>query len=165
MIRTPVGDKYVLEAMQTSGTTLGGEPSGHIILGNLHTTGDGILTAVKLAELLVRRGVSLDELVGGYRPYPQVLDGLRVPRKIPIEESPDLSRLIGEAQAQLANSGRMVVRYSGTEPLLRIMAEGQEMNLVKTVVGTLKAKASHFYHSQEKNQTQEASGLGAETGP
>ncbi len=156
LTRTPVGDKYVLEAMQTSGATLGGEPSGHIILGNPHTTGDGILTAVKLAELLVRRRVSLDDLVAGYRPYPQVLDGLRVSRKVPLDQSPELSRLIGEAQARLANSGRMVVRYSGTEPLLRIMAEGRDMSQLKTVVETLKAEASRFYNSLEDNQIQGA---------
>ena len=149
MIRAPVGDKNVLEAMQTSGAVLGGEPSGHIILGDLHTTGDGILTAVKLAELLVRRGLSLDDLVAGYRPFPQVLDGLRVSRKIPIEQSPELSALIGNARAQLSDSGRMVVRYSGTEPLLRIMAEGRELAQVKAAVESLKAEASQFYNSLE----------------
>ena len=149
LIRTPVGDKYVLEAMRTSGAVLGGEPSGHIILGNLHTTGDGILTAVKLAELLVRRGLSLDDLVAGYRPFPQVLDGLRVSRKIPIEQSPELSALIGNARAQLSDSGRMVVRYSGTEPLLRIMAEGRELAQVQAAVENLKAEASQFYNSLE----------------
>ena len=149
LIRTPVGDKHVLEAMQTSGAVLGGEPSGHIILGDLHTTGDGILTAVKLAELLVRRGLSLDDLVAGYRPFPQVLDGLRVSRKIPIEQSPELSALIGNARAQLSDSGRMVVRYSGTEPLLRIMAEGRELAQVKAAVESLKAEASQFYNSLE----------------
>lgn len=149
LIRTPVGDKHVLEAMQTSGAVLGGEPSGHIILGDLHTTGDGLLTAVKLAELLVRRGVSLDDLVAGYRPFPQVLDGLRISRKVPIEQSPELSRLIGNAQAQLSDSGRMVVRYSGTEPLLRIMAEGRELSQVQAAVDRLKAEASQFYNSLE----------------
>jgi phosphoglucosamine mutase len=149
LIRAPVGDKNVLEAMQTSGAVLGGEPSGHIILGDLHTTGDGILTAVKLAELLVRRGLSLDDLVAGYRPFPQVLDGLRVSRKIPIEQSPELSALIGNARAQLSDSGRMVVRYSGTEPLLRIMAEGRELAQVKAAVESLKAEASQFYNSLE----------------
>ena len=149
LIRTPVGDKHVLEAMQTSGAVLGGEPSGHIILSDLHTTGDGLLTAVKLAELLVRRGASLDDLVAGYRPFPQVLDGLRVSRKIPIDESPELSRLIGDARTQLSDSGRMVVRYSGTEPLLRIMAEGRELAQVQAAVDRLKAEASQFYNSLE----------------
>ena len=149
LIRTPVGDKHVLQAMQASGAVLGGEPSGHIILGDLHTTGDGLLTAVKLAELLVRRGASLDELVAGYRPFPQVLDGLRVSRKVPIDQSPELSRLIGDARAQLSDSGRMVVRYSGTEPLLRIMAEGREPAEVKAAVDRLKAEASQFFNSLE----------------
>ena len=150
LMRTPVGDKHVLEAMQTSGAVLGGEPSGHIILSDLHTTGDGLLTAVKLAELLVRRGESLDNIVAGYHPFPQILDGLRVSRKIPIEQSPELSRLIGNAQAQLSDSGRMVVRYSGTEPLLRIMAEGKELAQVQAAVDKLKAEATQFYNSLEK---------------
>ncbi len=149
LIRTPVGDKHVQQAMQASGAVLGGEPSGHIILSDLHTTGDGLLTAVKLAELLVRSGASLDELVSGYRPFPQVLDGLRVSRKIPIDQSPELSRLIGDARAQLSDSGRMVVRYSGTEPLLRIMAEGSELAQVQTAVDGLKAEVSQFFNSLE----------------
>lgn len=149
LIRAPVGDKHVLQAMQTSGAVLGGEPSGHIILGDLHTTGDGLLTAVKLAELVVRRGQSLDDLVAGYRPFPQVLDGLVVSRKVPIDQSPELSRLIGNARAQLSDSGRMVVRYSGTEPLLRIMAEGRELARVQAAVDRLKAEASRFFNSLE----------------
>jgi len=149
LIRTPVGDKHVLQAMQASGAVLGGEPSGHIILGDQHTTGDGLLTAVKLAELVVRRGQSLDDLVAGYRPFPQVLDGLRVSRRVPIDQSPELSRLIGEARAQLSDSGRMVVRYSGTEPLLRIMAEGRELAQVQAAVDSLKAEASQFFNSLE----------------
>lgn len=149
LIRTPVGDKHVLQAMQASGAVLGGEPSGHTILGDLHTTGDGLLTAVKLAELVVRRGESLDELVAGYRPFPQVLDGLRVSRRVPIDQSPELSRLIGDAQAQLSDSGRMVVRYSGTEPLLRIMAEGRELAQVQATVDKLKHEASRFFNSLE----------------
>ena len=149
LIRTPVGDKHVLQAMQASGAVLGGEPSGHIILRDLHTTGDGLLTAVKLAELLVRRGASLDDLVAGYRPFPQVLDGLRVSRRVPIDQSPELSRLIGDARAQLSDSGRMVVRYSGTEPLLRIMAEGRELAQVQAAVDSLKAEASRFFNSLE----------------
>lgn len=149
LIRTPVGDKHVLQAMQASGAVLGGEPSGHMILSDLHTTGDGLLTAVKLAELLVGRGASLDDLVAGYRPFPQVLDGLRVSRRVPIDQSPELSRLIGDAQAQLSDSGRMVVRYSGTEPLLRIMAEGRELAQVQATVDKLKYEASQFFDSLE----------------
>ncbi len=149
LIRTPVGDKHVLQAMQASGAVLGGEPSGHIILGDLHTTGDGLLTAVKLAELPVGGGASLDDLVAGYRPFPQVLDGLRVSRKVPIDQSLDLSRLIGNARAQLSDSGRMVVRYSGTEPLLRIMAEGRELAQVQAAVDKLKYEASQFFKSLE----------------
>lgn len=150
LVRTSVGDKYVLEAMKTSGAILGGEPSGHVILGKLQTTGDGILTAVKLTDLLLRRGISLDELACGYEPYPQVLDGVRVDQKIPLEEFPQLACLIRNAKAQLGDSGRMVVRYSGTEPLLRIMAEGQEMTQVAEVVKNLKTRLCALFNSLKK---------------
>jgi len=96
---------------------------------------------------VVRRGESLDDLVAGYRPFPQVLDGLRVSRRVPIDQSPELSRLIGEARAQLSDSGRMVVRYSGTEPLLRIMAEGREPAQVQAAVDKLKHEAAQFFNS------------------
>jgi len=150
LVRTPVGDKYILEAMKMSGAILGGEPSGHVILGKLQTTGDGILTAVKLTELLLRRRISLDELACGYEPYPQVLDGVRVAQKLPIEESPQLNFLIRRAKAQLGGSGRMVVRYSGTEPLLRIMAEGHEMSQVDEVVKDLKTQLCILFSSLKK---------------
>ena len=81
MIRAAVGDKYVLEAMQSTGANLGGEPSGHIILSDYHTTGDGILTALKLCETMLNGKVSLKELADEYSPFPQVLDGLRVRRR------------------------------------------------------------------------------------
>jgi len=150
LVRTRVGDKYILEAMKISGAILGGEPSGHVILGKLQTTGDGILTAVKLTDLLLRRRISLDELACGYEPYPQVLDGVRVAQKIPIEDSPEISCLIRRAKAELGNSGRMVVRYSGTEPLLRIMAEGQELSQVTEVVKDLKTELCIFFSSIKK---------------
>ncbi|MCI0624572.1 MAG: phosphoglucosamine mutase [Acidobacteria bacterium] len=138
-LRAAVGDRYVLEMMRVCGANLGGEPSGHVILSDCHTAGDGILTAVKLAEVLVSRGVSLDALADEYHPYPQVLDGLKVRQKIPLE-TPDIADLIQRAEDRLGDSGRLVVRYSGTEPLLlRIMAEGADGAQVQALVRQLKS--------------------------
>ena len=136
-LRASVGDRYVLEMMTQSDARLGGEPSGHIILLDSHTAGDGILTAVKLAEVVVKSGVSLDKLAEGFHPYPQVLDGLKVRKKIPLED-PAISDVIKRAEQGFGTSGRLVIRYSGTEPLLRIMAEGPEDARVRSIVSELK---------------------------
>ena len=136
-LRASVGDRYVLEVMKESGARLGGEPSGHVILLDSHTAGDGILTAVKVAEVLAASGSTLDELADGFHPYPQVLDGLRVQKKIPLE-NPAIAELIRSAQDRFGESGRLVIRYSGTEPLLRIMAEGPDDEKVRAVVAELK---------------------------
>ncbi len=151
LVRSAVGDRNVLIDMLKSGSVLGGEPSGHIILRALHNTGDGILTGIKLTELLCRNGLALDDVLQAYKPYPQVLDGLKVTRKISIQESPQLSRLIETARDDLRDSGRMVVRYSGTEPLLRIMAEGQEIQKVKNTVEKLKNKIGLFFEAMESS--------------
>jgi phosphoglucosamine mutase len=140
LVRAAVGDKYVLEEMRSVGANIGGEPSGHMILRDYHTTGDGILTAVKLAELLFVERLSLDELAIGFHPFPQVLDGLRVRQKVPIEDSPEVLRLIEDAENELRGAGRVVIRYSGTEPLLRIMAEGENYSQIKVIVSQLKSK-------------------------
>jgi len=138
LLRASVGDRYVLEKMKQSGARLGGEPSGHVILLDSHTAGDGILTAVKLAEALVGNRASLDELADGFHPFPQVLDALRVRKKLPLE-NPAIARLIADAEKRFGQSGRLVIRYSGTEPLLRIMAEGPDGAKVKSIVTELKA--------------------------
>jgi phosphoglucosamine mutase len=140
LLRAAVGDRYVLEMMRQVGANLGGEPSGHIVLSDRHTTGDGILTAVKLTEILSTRKVGLDELADGFRPYPQVLEGLRVRSKIPLENSPEIGQMIEAAEEQLKGKGRIVVRYSGTEPLLRIMAEGEDHDQVEALVSALKSR-------------------------
>jgi phosphoglucosamine mutase len=139
LLRAAVGDRYVLEMMRQVGANLGGEPSGHIVLSDCHSTGDGILTAVKLAEILSARKVSLDELTDGFRPYPQVLESLRIRNKIPLEDSPEIGQVIEAAKGRLKGKGRIVVRYSGTEPLLRIMAEGEDRDQVEALVSALKS--------------------------
>jgi phosphoglucosamine mutase len=139
-LRAAVGDRYVLEMMKEVGANLGGEPSGHVVLRDHHTTGDGVLTAVKLAEIVAERKISLEELGDGFRPYPQVLDGLKVREKIPLNTSPEIARLLKAVEEQLNGSGRLVVRYSGTEPLLRIMAEGEDAVRVRQLVERLKTE-------------------------
>lgn len=138
LVRAAVGDRYVLEEMGRAGANLGGEPSGHIILRDLHTTGDGCLTAVTMAKLVAARKARLEALGEGFRPFPQILEGLRVKHKIPLEDSPEMLGLIQAAEGRLRGAGRVVVRYSGTEPLLRIMAEGKDATLVRELVEVLK---------------------------
>jgi phosphoglucosamine mutase len=144
LIRAGVGDKYVLEEMERFGSNLGGEPSGHIILKDLHTTGDGLLTALKVAELVAVENKSLDELGSDFHPFHQILEGLRVPRKVPIESSAELKALVAEGEKQLQGKGRLVIRYSGTEPLLRIMAEGDDYNQIRSLVDHLTRKFSEL---------------------
>ncbi len=126
MIRAPVGDKYVLEEMLRSGATLGGEQSGHVIFLGDHTTGDGLLTAVRVAGIMVERGRPLAELLEGLAVYPQVIRNVRVREKPPLEGLFEVSAAIRAAEERLGNSGRVIVRYSGTEPLARIMVEGED---------------------------------------
>ncbi len=125
MLRAPVGDKYVLEEMQKSGAALGGEQSGHIIFSRDHTTGDGLLTALRVMEIIVRSGKSLADLAGDLEVFPQVIKNIRVRHKKPLDQIPEVARAIAEAERALDGSGRVVVRYSGTEPLARVMVEAQ----------------------------------------
>ena len=125
LIRTAVGDRYVLEAMQRGGYRIGGEQSGHIIDLEANTTGDGIATAVRLLGLRAREG-SLHALAAIMRVYPQVLLNVRVADKRRVEEDPGVRGAIEEAERQLKGAGRVLVRPSGTEPLVRIMVEGPD---------------------------------------
>ena len=126
MLRAPVGDKYVLEEMQKSGATLGGEQSGHIIfLDGDSTTGDGLLTALRVMAHVARSGQSLGELVADLKVFPQIIVNVRVVEKKPLESVPEVAASIRKAEAELDGSGRVVVRYSGTEPLARVMVEAE----------------------------------------
>lgn len=124
LARMPVGDRYVLEEMLRSGANLGGEQSGHIILLDDATTGDGLLTAVKIASLAALRG-PLDELVRDLKVYPQTIINVNVRTKPPLEQIAEVSRALQEANQALADSGRIVLRYSGTEPKARVMVEAE----------------------------------------
>jgi phosphoglucosamine mutase len=125
MLRAPVGDKYVLEEMQKCGATLGGEQSGHILFAGQATTGDGLLTALRVLDVVARSGKPLAELVADLKVFPQTIQNVRVREKRPLEEIAEVARAIREAERQLDGNGRVVVRYSGTEPLARVMVEAE----------------------------------------
>jgi phosphoglucosamine mutase len=124
LVRVPVGDRYVLEEMLRSGANLGGEQSGHVIFLDDATTGDGLLTALKIACLVVLQG-PLDELVKGLKAYPQTILNVKVRAKPPLETLPEVSRALVDAERALGASGRVVLRYSGTEPKARVMVEAE----------------------------------------
>jgi len=125
MLRAPVGDKYVLEEMQKYGANLGGEQSGHIIFLGDATTGDGLLTALHVLHMVGRSGKGLAELVDDLKVFPQVIKNVRVRHKAPLLEIPPVASAIREAEQALNANGRVVVRYSGTEALARVMIEAE----------------------------------------
>ena len=124
LVRTAVGDRYVLEEMLRIGANLGGEQSGHILFLDDATTGDGMLTAVKIASIVSLAG-ALDSLVADLKIYPQKIVNVRVKSKPALESLPEVSRILGEAEKSLGQSGRVILRYSGTEPLARVMVEAE----------------------------------------
>lgn len=125
MLRAPVGDKYVLEMMQKYAACLGGEQSGHILFPKKSTTGDGMLTALVLLDLVARSGMPLHELVSDLRVFPQAIVNVRVKEKKPLDQMPSVVESIQRAEAELDGCGRVVVRYSGTEALARVMIEAE----------------------------------------
>src|ERR1700722_18981241 len=126
MLRANVGDKYVLEEMLKTGATLGGEQSGHIIFRDGEaTTGDGLLTALRVMDVIVRSGRSLAAVVSDLKVFPQKIQNVRVREKIPFAEVPEVQRAIQAAERDLGGNGRVVVRYSGTEALARVMVEAE----------------------------------------
>jgi phosphoglucosamine mutase len=125
MFRAPVGDKYVLEMMQKHHASLGGEQSGHILFLGRATTGDGLLTALVLLDTLARSGKPLHELLSDLRVFPQVIVNVRVREKRPLDQIPSVVESIQQAETDLHGNGRVVVRYSGTEALARVMIEAE----------------------------------------
>jgi phosphoglucosamine mutase len=125
MLRAPVGDKYVLEMMQLHNASLGGEQSGHILFPGRSTTGDGLLTALVLLDTLARAGQPLHELLSDLRVFPQVIVNVKVREKRPLEKIPAVVESIQQAETDLHGNGRVVVRYSGTEALARVMIEAE----------------------------------------
>ena len=137
MLRTPVGDKYVLEEMVRCGAPLGGEQSGHIIFSEHATTGDGMLTGLSVLAACVSEGKSLEALAAGFTVYPQILVNVRVKERVPLANLPGVSAEIASCEREMAGSGRVLVRYSGTEPLLRVMVEGSEQGQIEQVAGRI----------------------------
>jgi phosphoglucosamine mutase len=131
MVRTAVGDKYVLEEMVRLGASLGGEQSGHIIFRDSATTGDGMLTALRLFEIARQAGASLDELTAGLKIYPQRLVNVRVREKKKLTDVPSVAAEIRGVEETLGPAGRVLVRFSGTEPLARVMVEGPDLDQVE----------------------------------
>ena len=125
MLRAPVGDRYVLEMMQKEDAALGGEQSGHILFPHLATTGDGLLTALVVLDLIARTGKSIGELTADLKVFPQVIVNVKVREKKPLDAIPAVADAIRAAESELADTGRVVIRYSGTEPLARVMIEAE----------------------------------------
>jgi phosphoglucosamine mutase len=137
VIKTKVGDRYVLEQMRSSGATLGGEQSGHVIFLEHNTTGDGLVTALQIAAAIKRSGSSLSSLRTVMTRYPQVLVNVPVKDKGLLGASSAVAAAISEAEETLGESGRVLVRASGTEPLVRVMAEAADGNAAAAVVERL----------------------------
>lgn len=132
LLRTPVGDRHVLEAMRANGCNLGGEQSGHIILSDHATTGDGLLAALQILAVLVQDGRKSSEVLACFRPYPQLLKNVR--QEPHVLEMASVQAAIAEAERALEGTGRLLVRKSGTEPLIRVMAEAEDAALVARTV-------------------------------
>jgi len=141
IVRTPVGDKYILEGMQVTGAGLGGEKSGHVIVLEHTTSGDGIVTALEVLRVMCRRGASLAELAAAIPMLPQQQRAVKARHKDQWEGDPTLQRAIADATARLGGRGRVLVRPSGTEPALRVMVEGPDEALVTELADRLAALA------------------------
>lgn len=142
--KTKVGDKYVYEYMMANGCRIGGEQSGHIIFSKYASTGDGILTSLKIMEVMLARKKTLSQLCEGFTFYPQVLKNVRVVDKPSAQSDPDVQKAVADAAAKLGDTGRILVRESGTEPVIRVMVEAPDKAeceaLVDSVVSVIKAK-------------------------
>jgi len=137
LVRTRVGDKYVLEKMMEIGANLGGERSGHTIFLDDLPTGDGILTSLRMVEAMLAAHVSFSRLAGGLKEFPQVLHNVRVREKLDFKQFPEIVKTMDEIRAALAGAGRLDVRYSGTEPLARVMVEGEDLEEVEKLAGRM----------------------------
>jgi phosphoglucosamine mutase len=138
MLRANVGDKYVLEEMLKHGAILGGEQSGHIIFRDGEaTTGDGLLTALRVMEVMVRTRRSLANLVGDLKVFPQTIQNVRVREKVPFSQVPEIQRTIEAAERELDGNGRVVVRYSGTEALARVMVEAESEPKMRKIADSI----------------------------
>jgi phosphoglucosamine mutase len=137
LVRTDVGDKYVLEELLRRSASLGGEQSGHIILPELSLAGDGMITALSLLRAMRESSKTLAEMVEGFIRYPQVLVNVRVREKAPFTDLPGVQREVAEVEELLSQKGRLLLRYSGTEPLARVMIEGENQKKIEEYAGRI----------------------------
>ncbi len=135
--RVAVGDRYVVEKMREGGYGFGGESSGHMIFLDHATTGDGLIAALQVLAILRESGKPLSGLVAGYRPLPQVLTNVKVPERKDLGLFPEVQKMMKKIEGDLGSNGRLLVRYSGTEPLIRIMIEGREDAAIRKMAGDL----------------------------
>jgi phosphoglucosamine mutase len=141
MVRAPVGDRYVVEAMRAGGYNFGGEQSGHLIFLDHATTGDGVLAALQVLAVMVESGKRLSELGNKMVPLPQILINLKLKHRVPLEKLPRFQKAKAEFEKKLGGRGRILVRYSGTEAVLRIMVEGEDRKETEKIVNALAEKA------------------------
>ena len=136
LVRTPVGDRYVVDHMRRHGFNVGGEQSGHIVLSDFTTTGDGLIAALQILAAVVSSGRPVSEVCRRFEPLPQVLKNVRYANGMPLENE-RVQEAIAEAKSRLGSAGRLVIRPSGTEPVIRVMAEGDDEKLISAVVGDI----------------------------
>jgi phosphoglucosamine mutase len=137
LVRTQVGDRYVVDAMRAGGHNLGGEQSGHVVFLDHTTTGDGLMSALQVLGIMVRSGKQLSELTGNFERFPQVILNIPVTRRVPFEELPSLASAVVKAEEELADRGRVLIRYSGTELKARVMLEGEDESRVRAMADEL----------------------------
>ena len=137
MVRAPVGDRYVVEEMLKGGYNLGGEQSGHVVFLDHNTTGDGMITALQVLAVMQKKGATLAELAQAMRTFPQTQRNVKVKAKKDFSRNPQIQRMIQECQRELGEQGRILVRYSGTEPVLRIMVEGENEEKITRMADTM----------------------------
>jgi phosphoglucosamine mutase len=136
LVRTPVGDRYVLEQMLKGGYNLGGEPSGHIIMSDFTTTGDGFVAALQVLAVVQKLNRPVSEVCHRFEALPQILKNVRYRTGKPLE-NPEVKSAIADAEKRLNGSGRLLVRSSGTEPVIRVMGEGDDRIVVEEVVDSI----------------------------
>jgi len=166
VVRTAVGDRQVYVAMRGEGLSLGGEQSGHIIFLDHHTTGDGLITAVQLLDVLVRRGRALDDIPGRLEKYPQVSRSVRVADRTllgPVLDDPAVGAALARVRELLGEDGRVVLRPSGTEPVIRIMVEAAGQGEAERLVGELASVAARAARAAERDARRKEPG--GESGP
>ena len=136
LARTNVGDRYVVEHMREHGYNVGGEQSGHLVMSDFATTGDGLVAALQILAVVQKEGKPVSEVCARFEPVPQLLENVRYDGGNPLD-STVVKEAIEDGKSRLGNGGRVVIRPSGTEPLIRVMAEGDDQVLVRSVVGDI----------------------------